>query len=70
MKLQKQNSDGKLIIKDVPENLVANYLQIGWSKFVERKPLVEDKKNISSKSIKSSSANGNLKQNGKNNRAI
>lgn len=70
MKLQKQNSDGKLIIKNVPENLVANYLQIGWNKFVERKPLGEDKKNISSKSIKSSSANGNLKQNGKSYRAI
>lgn len=44
IKMKFKNEEGKIIIKDIPENLVSNYLMIGWEIVKENKPLVKDNK--------------------------
>jgi hypothetical protein len=44
IKMKLKNEDGKIIIKDIPENLVSNYLMIGWEIVKENKPLVKENK--------------------------
>lgn len=61
MKLKKKNVDGKIITKDVPDSLVANYLQIGWEKFIENKIKFE-KKEVST-NLKKEVFNDNIKRN-------
>lgn len=51
MLMTRVNEDGKLIQKSVPENLVSNYIMIGWElvkkeKEKEIKPLVKDEKKL------------------------
>lgn len=45
VKMKFKNEDGKTIEKNIPENLVSNYLMIGWEIVKENKPLVKDKSN-------------------------
>lgn len=43
-----KNEEGKEIVKGVPENLVSNYIAIGWEKVKNDKinrPLSKDNKN-------------------------
>lgn len=54
MKLQKKNANGKVIIKDIPENLVATYKQIGWKDVVVKadfKPKDDEKTRSSEKTV-------------------
>ena len=51
IKVKIRNEDGKIIEKSVPDNLVADYLQIGWELVKEKEkempknePLVKDNK--------------------------
>ena len=49
VKMKFCNEDGKIISKTVPENLVSNYLAIGWEivkedKIVKNEPLVKENK--------------------------
>lgn len=44
VKIKIRNVEGKIIEKEVPENLVSNYLMIGWELVKENKPLVKDNK--------------------------
>lgn len=44
VKMKFKNEDGKIIEKNIPENLVSNYLMIGWEIVKENKPLVKDNK--------------------------
>ncbi len=44
VKIKTRNVEGKIIEKEVPENLVSNYLMIGWELVKENKPLVKDNK--------------------------
>ena len=46
VKMKLKNVDGKYIEKLVPENLVSNYLMIGWEIVKENKPLVKDDKKV------------------------
>lgn len=36
IKMEKKNEDGKMIVKDVPENIASTYEKLGW-KVVEKK---------------------------------
>jgi hypothetical protein len=44
IKMKFRNKDGSVIEKNIPENLVSNYLMIGWELVKENKPLVKDNK--------------------------
>lgn len=49
VQMKLKNEEGKIITKAVPENLVSNYLSIGWEivkedKTNENKPLVKEHK--------------------------
>lgn len=44
VKMKIRNEEGKFIEKNIPENLVSNYLMIGWEIVKENKPLAKDNK--------------------------
>lgn len=44
VKMRIKNEEGKFIEKHIPENLVSNYLMIGWEIVKENKPLAKDNK--------------------------
>lgn len=36
IKIEKKNSEGKLIVKEIPKDMLSLYLNIGWEKHVEK----------------------------------
>lgn len=45
IKIYKKNSDNKIIEKEIEQNLLSLYLNIGWKKSID-KPIIKNKEEI------------------------